>query len=135
MIGQTVSHYRVIEELGQGGMGKVYKAEDTRLKRPVALKFLAPELTRDPQAKSRFVNEVRSIFTLEHQNICNVHELDETEDGQMYLCMAYYDGETLKDKLKNGPIPIDEAVDTIRQVALGLEVAHQASKHHDHVGK
>jgi len=126
MIGQTVSHYRVIEELGQGGMGKVYKAEDTRLQRPVALKFLAPELTRDPEAKSRFVNEVRSIFTLEHQNICNVHELDETEDGQMYLCMAYYDGETLKDKLENGPIPIDEAVDMVRQVALGLEVAHQS---------
>lgn len=124
MIGQTVSHYRIIEELGEGGMGRVYKAEDTRLHQPVALKFLSPELTRDPDAKTRFVNEVRSVFALEHPNICNVHELDETPDGQLYLCMAYYEGQTLKKRLAEGAVPVNEALEITRRVALGLESAH-----------
>ncbi|MFX1518081.1 MAG: protein kinase, partial [Promethearchaeota archaeon] len=101
MIGKTISHYRIIEKLGEGGMGVVYKAEDTKLKRPVALKFLAPELTRDVDIKERFVKEAQAASSLEHANICTIHEIDETKDGQMFICMAYYDGETLREKIKS----------------------------------
>jgi len=90
MIGQTISHYRVLDKLGQGGMGIVYKAEDTRLKRTVALKILPPELTRDPEAKQRFVHEAQAASALEHHNICNMHEIDETDDGQVFIVMAYF---------------------------------------------
>ncbi len=82
MIGKTISHYRIIEELGRGGMGVVYKAEDTKLNRTVALKFLPPDLTRDPNAKKRFVHEAQAASSLEHSNICNIHEINETDDGQ-----------------------------------------------------
>src|SRR5688572_9502293 len=111
MIGTQVGHYVIRELLGGGGMGVVYKAEDARLERTVALKFLPPELTRDPSAKARFLQEARAASGLEHPNICTIHEVNETEDGQLYLAMPAYDGETLKRKVERGPLPLDEALD------------------------
>ena len=116
--------YQVIEELGKGGMGYVYKAEDTKLKRMLALKFLLPELTRDDTAKARFIREAQAASALDHPNICTIHEIDETEDEQMYISMACYEGESLKEKIKKGPIKIEEAVDIATQVAKGLDKAH-----------
>ncbi len=125
MIGKTVSHYTIIEKLGGGGMGVVYKAEDTRLKRFVALKFLPPELTHDELAKERFEQEARAASALDHSNVCTIHEIDETEDGQVFICMAYYDGETLKNRLARGPLTIDETLNIVLQVAEGLRQAHE----------
>jgi non-specific serine/threonine protein kinase len=130
MIGETVSHYRILEELGRGGMGVVYKAEDTRLKRTVALKFLSPELTRDETSKSRFIQEAQAASALQHNNICTIHEIDDTEDGHLFISMDYYDGETLKDKISRGPVPVDEAIDLVSQVAAGLSEAHAAGMVH-----
>jgi len=130
MIGKSISHYRITEKLGGGGMGIVYKAEDTRLKRTVALKFLPPDLTRDEDAKKRFVHEAQAASALEHPNICNVHEIDETQDGQMFICMACYEGETLKKKIERGPLKVDEAVNIAVQVAGGLARAHEAGITH-----
>jgi tetratricopeptide (TPR) repeat protein len=125
VIGQTVSHYKILERLGGGGMGVVYKAEDTRLKRVVALKFLPSELTRDEDAKERFVREAQAASALDHPNICNIHEIDETPDGQSFICMAYYEGETLAQKVARGPLPVDEAVEIVCGVAAGLAEAHK----------
>jgi len=92
-------------------MGVVYTAEDTRLKRTVALKFLPPELTREPDAKGRFMLEAQAASTLQHNNICVVHDIDETPEGQMFICMEYLDGETLIKKSERGPLDISEAID------------------------
>ena len=100
MEGRAVSHYRIVEKLGGGGMGIVYKAEDLRLKRMVALKFLPPEHTGDPVAKQRLMQEAQSASALDHPNICTVHEIDETPDGQLFLAMTYYAGETLKKRIQ-----------------------------------
>ncbi len=124
MIGSTVSHYLVLERLGGGGMGVVYRAEDTRLKRSVALKFLPPELTRDPAAKERFEQEARTASALDHPNVCTIHEIDETPDGQVFICMAYYDGESLRSRLARGPLSIEETLNIVVQVAEGLSQAH-----------
>ncbi len=125
-VDQIVSHYRVVEKLGAGGMGIVYRAEDTKLRRPVALKFLAPELTRDEDAKQRFVREAQSASALEHPNICTIYEIDEAPNGQLFLAMAYYAGETLKAKIERGPLTIDEVVSYAVQTAEGLASAHAA---------
>jgi len=125
MIGKTISHYKILEKLGEGGMGVVYKAEDLKLKRTVALKFLPPELTRDPEAKERFIQEAQAASALDHPNICVIHEIDETEDGQMFICMAYYEGETLKKKLASGQLPVDSVIDIAIQIAQGLVKAHE----------
>jgi serine/threonine protein kinase len=125
MIGKTVSHYKIIEKLGEGGMGIVYKAEDMKLKRIVALKFLPPELTRDPEAKERFIQEAQAASALEHSNIYNIHEIDETEDGQMFIVMACYDGETLKQKIKDKRLKIEDATDIAIQIGQGLAKAHE----------
>jgi len=117
--------YKVIQELGRGGMGVVYKAEDTRLKRPVALKFLPPELTRDPEARERFVQEAQAASRIDHTNICTIHEIDETEDGRTFIVMAYYEGESLREKTERGPQPVQEAIDLGIQVARGLGQAHK----------
>src|SRR5512139_733782 len=108
LVGQTVSHYKILEHLGGGGMGVVYKAQDLKLDRPVALKFLLPDHTRDPEAKERFVQEAHAASALDHLNICTVYEVNESVDGQVFIAMAYYDGETLKKKIERGPLPIDE---------------------------
>jgi serine/threonine protein kinase/Tol biopolymer transport system component len=125
MIGREVDHYRILGHLGGGGMGVVYKAEDTRLQRTVALKFLPPAMTRDPVAKSRFLQEARAASALDHPNVCTVYDIGELEDGQLYLAMPAYDGETLKKKIERGPLPIEEAVDLAKQVAQGLAKAHR----------
>jgi Serine/threonine protein kinase len=100
MIGKIISHYKILEKLGGGGMGIVYKAEDTKLKRTVALKFLPPELTRDDEAKQRFINEAQAASAIDHNNICTVHEIGEAEDDQLFISMNYYEGETLKKKYR-----------------------------------
>jgi non-specific serine/threonine protein kinase len=123
--GTQVSHYKIIDKIGAGGMGVVYKAEDTKLKRHVALKFLPPHLTQDPEAKSRFVHEAQSASALDHSNICTIHEIDEVEDGQMFISMACYEGETLRARLERGPLPVDDALDIAEQVAEGLREAHK----------
>jgi serine/threonine protein kinase len=130
LIGQTVSHYKITEKLGGGGMGVVYKAVDTKLDRPVALKFLPAELTRDPDAKRRFVHEAKAASALQHNNICTIHEIDETDDGRMFISMDCYEGGTLKQKVAEGPLPVDEAIDIVIQVAEGLSKAHEAGMVH-----
>ena len=99
MIGENISHYKILEKLGEGGMGVVYKAEDTKLKRTVALKFLPTELTRNPEAKERFIQEAQAAAALKHHNICTLHEIDETKpvpgepvDGQTFIAMDCYEG-------------------------------------------
>ena len=124
MVGQTISHYRILEKLGEGGMGVVYKAEDTALQRTVALKFLPPELTRDAEAKQRFLHEARAAAALDHSNICNVHEINETVAGEVYLVMACYEGETLREKIARGPLPLAESVNLAIQAGEGLAEAH-----------
>jgi TolB-like protein len=132
MIGQTVSHYRILEKLGEGGMGVVYKAEDITLGRAVALKFLPGELTRDAEAKERFIQEARAASALDHPNICNIHEVGRTEDGQTFIAMAYYEGEDLKSRIGRGPLKLDEALDIAVQIAQGLAKAHgQGIVHRD----
>ena len=126
MIGRTVSHYRVVDELGRGGMGVVYLAEDLKLHRMVALKFLRPDATRDPESKQRFVQEAQAASALDHPNICTIHAIDETEDGQLLLAMARYQGETLKDLIRRGPLPTERALDIAIQTAQGLQKAHEA---------
>ncbi|HEY5133745.1 MAG TPA: serine/threonine-protein kinase, partial [Candidatus Krumholzibacteriaceae bacterium] len=126
MIGKTVSHYRILEKLGQGGMGVVYKAEDTKLKRTVALKFLPSELTRGADAKARFIQEAQAACALDHPDICTIYEIDETGDGQLFIAMALYEGETLKQKIERGPLAIEEAVEIAMRVAQGLGRAHEA---------
>jgi serine/threonine-protein kinase len=124
MLGQTVSHYRVLERLGSGGMGEVYLAEDLRLGRKVALKLLPPELTRDAAAKSRLMHEARAASLLDHPHICTVYDIEELPTGRLLLAMAYCEGETLKARLARGPLPAAEAVDLACQVAEALAEAH-----------
>ena len=95
MIGQTVSHYRIEDQIGEGGMGVVYKAKDLRLDRRVALKFLPPHLVADPRAKERFLQEARAASALDHPNICVIYEIDETPGGELFIAMVHYAGETL----------------------------------------
>jgi serine/threonine protein kinase/tetratricopeptide (TPR) repeat protein len=125
VIGQTISHYKILEKLGEGGMGVVYKAEDTKLRRKVALKFLPPEMTKDPEAKERFIVEAQAASSLDHANICTVHEIEEADDGRTFIVMSHYDGETLKEKVSRGPLKIEESLNIAIQVAEGLKEAHE----------
>lgn len=124
LIGQTISHYKILERLGAGGMGTVYKAEDTKLKRTVALKFLLAEITREPQAKARFVHEAQAASALDHPRIGTIYEINETEDGHMFIAMAYYEGVTLAQKIAAGPVSALEACEIVTHVAYGLMTAH-----------
>ena len=118
--------YRIGELLGGGGMGVVYRAEDRRLGRSVAIKLLSPELTRDPAAKARFLQEARAASALDHPNLCTVYEVGEAAMGQLYLAMPCYDGETLRRKIDaDGPLPVAEALDIALQVLKGLAKAHR----------
>src|SRR5215472_5075252 len=119
MVGRTVSHYKIIEKLGGGGMGVVYKATDLKLERLVALKFLPPEFGSAEEQKKRMVQEAKAASALDHPNICNIHEIDQTVDGQLFIVMAYYEGETLKKAIERGPMSEKDTADIAIQVAQG----------------
>jgi serine/threonine protein kinase len=125
LIGRAVRQYQIQEKLGRGGMGVVYRAYDTSLDRTVALKFLPPYLSADDIATERFLVEARAAASLDHPNVCTVHEIGESEEGGRFIAMAYYEGETLKQKIERGPLPIEEALDCARQIAAGLGAAHE----------
>ena len=119
MIGKTISHYKILEKLGEGGMGVVYKAEDTKLDRLVALKFIPAHISLNTEEKKRFVHEAKAAAALNHVNIVTIHEINEFE-GQTYIAMEYLEDKTVKDKTEEQPIPINEAVDTTVQIAENL---------------
>ena len=121
---KTISHYKILEKIGKGGMGVVYKAEDTKLKRTVALKFLPQELMRDSEAKERFVQEAQAAAALDHPNICTVHEINESDD-QTYIAMAYVEGLSLKDKIKARKLKLEDILKIACQIAEGLSAAHK----------
>lgn len=117
--------YKIIERLGIGGMGVVFRAEDTKLKRTVALKFLSPELTQDERARERFIHEAQAASALDHPNICTIHEIDETEEDQLYIAMSFYPGESLKERLSRGPLNLRDTLNIAIQTAKGLAKAHE----------
>ncbi|MEZ5277788.1 MAG: FG-GAP-like repeat-containing protein [Opitutaceae bacterium] len=130
LIGRTISRFEILESIGRGGMGMVYRARDRTLDRMVALKFLPPSLSADPDAKERFIHEAKAASGLNHPNIATVHEIAETVDHQMFIAMGYYPGQTLTEKIKGGPLPVDEALDIAVQLVSGLQKAHEQGVTH-----
>ena len=124
LVGTTVAHYEVLAKLGGGGMGVVYTARNVRLGQIVALKFLPPQWSHDESAKQRFLREAQAASATNHRNICTIHDIETAADGQLFIVMAYYQGETLKQKLEAGALPVEEAVEIAAQVAEGLAKAH-----------
>ena len=129
MVGQSISHYKLVSQLGEGGMGVVYKAEDTKLERTVALKFLAQHLLNDEEAKARFLREAKTAAALHHPNICPVYEIDDV-DGKTFISMAFLEGQTLEDRITEGPLSLKDALDIARQAADGLDAAHEKGIFH-----
>ena len=129
MTGETISHYLVTEEVGQGGMGIVYKAQDTKLGRTVALKFLAAHLLSNEEANKRFIREAKAAAALDHPNICTVHEIDEVR-GKTFIAMAYLEGQTLEQKIAECPLKFDDALDIAAQIGKGLAEAHAKGIYH-----
>jgi serine/threonine protein kinase len=125
VIGSTVSHYQILERLGGGGMGVVYKARDLKLGRLVALKFLSSQRGAPEEEKRRFLREARAASQLDHPNLCTIHEIDETEDGALFIAMALYEGGMLRDRLDRGPLPLGQAIEVASQIAAGLARAHE----------
>ena len=124
MIGRTISHYRILDKLGEGGMGVVYKAEDSKLERPVALKLLPAHLLGNEDIRKRFEREAKASAALSHPNVCTVHEIDEA-GGKTFLAMELVEGESLDKKIARGPLKLDEALSIAQQIAKGLEAAHK----------
>ena len=124
MIGRTISHYKTTEKIGEGGMGVVYKAEDTKLKRTVALKFLPPHAVGEGEQRARFQREAQAAAALNHPNVCTIYEVDEA-DEQPFIAMEFVEGETLAAKIESGPLQIDDALDIAIQAARGLAAAHE----------
>src|SRR5574341_262118 len=124
MLGKTISHYKIIEKLGAGGMGVVYKAEDTKLKRTVALKFLPSSIMASEAEKTRFIHEAQAAAALNHPNICTIYEINEI-DGQAFIAMEFVEGQSLKEKIAAGPLKLDEALGIAMQAAEGLQAAHE----------
>ncbi len=129
MVGRTISHYKILDKLGEGGMGVVYKAEDTRLNRLVALKFLSVTERAGEEDKARFAREARAAAALDHPNICTVYEIDEVE-GRSFIAMAFLQGRTVQQMVETAPVPIDEALELAMQAAKGLAAAHQSGVVH-----
>ena len=122
-MGSTISHYKILEKLGQGGMGVVYKAQDTKLGRVVALKFLKADALDDEEAKTCFLREARAAAALDRSNVCSIYDVDE-EDGQTFLAMSFVEGESIRGKISRRPLPVNEALDYAIQAAQGLQEAH-----------
>jgi DNA-binding winged helix-turn-helix (wHTH) protein len=122
--GCRIGNYEILEPVGGGAMGEVYKARDQRLGRVVALKFLPADLTRDPSARQRFLREAQAVAQLDHPNVATIYETGETEGSRAFLALAFYEGETLQQKLEQGPLPLAEALEIARQIARGLAAAH-----------
>jgi non-specific serine/threonine protein kinase len=125
LIGQQLSHYRILERIGSGGMSEVFKAEDTRLGRVVAVKLISAGLIGDQAVKERFFQEARTVSCLDHQYICTLHDVGEAGDGRLFLVMAHYEGETLSRRIRRGKLPFPEALEIAHKVALGLARAHE----------
>ncbi|HEU4795482.1 MAG TPA: serine/threonine-protein kinase, partial [Pyrinomonadaceae bacterium] len=125
-VGESFNQYRIVSQLGAGGMGEVYLAEDTRLRRRVALKFLPAALTKDKRHLHRFEVEARAIASLSHPNVCTIHEVIQTEDGRHCIVMEYVEGVALRERMMNGPIKVSDALDIAIQIASALSSAHVA---------
>src|SRR5262245_47900709 len=122
---ETISHYEILEKLGEGGMGVVYRARDVRLKRDVALKFLPATAGADDIERERFLQEARAASALDHPNICTIHDIEKAADGRTFIVMACYEGETLRARMRRGPMPVKDVLTIGRQIASGLARAHE----------